>query len=57
MGYLDRAVIVLSSGSGHGIMLTSLSQFQALGWEKRLSRITFTRGTNSLKSSPKLEEG
>jgi hypothetical protein len=31
-------------------MLTSLSQFQAQGWEKWLSRITFTRGTNSLKS-------
>jgi hypothetical protein len=33
-------------------MLTSLSQFQAQGWEKWLSRITFTRGTNSLKSTP-----
>ncbi len=33
-------------------MLTSLSQFQAQGWEKWLSRITFTRGTNSLKSNP-----
>jgi len=33
-------------------MLTKLSQFQAQGWEKWLSRITFTRGTNSLKSLP-----
>jgi len=31
-------------------MLTKLLQFQALGWEIRLSRITFTRGTDSLKS-------
>jgi hypothetical protein len=31
-------------------MLTKLSQFQAQGWEKWLSRITFTRGTNCLKS-------
>jgi len=31
-------------------MLTSLSQFQAQGWEKCLSRITFIRGTNSRKS-------
>jgi hypothetical protein len=35
-------------------MLTSLSPFQAQGWEKWLSRITFTRGTNSLKSNPKI---
>ena len=34
-------------------MLTSLSLFQAQGWEKWLSRITFTRGTNSLKSTPR----
>ena len=35
-------------------MLTSLSHFQAQGWEKWLSRITFTRGTNSFKSNPKV---
>jgi len=42
------------AASGDGIMLTKLSQFQAQGWEKWLSRITFTRGTNSLKSKPKV---
>jgi hypothetical protein len=31
-------------------MLTSLLQFQAQGWEKWLSQITFIRGTNSRKS-------
>jgi hypothetical protein len=39
------------AASGDGIMLTKLSQFQAQGWEKWLFRITFTRGTNSLKTS------
>jgi len=38
------------AASGDGIMLTKLLQFQAQGWEKWLSRITFTRGTDSLKS-------
>ena len=33
-------------------MLTSLSQFQAQGWKKWLSRIIFTRRTNYLKSFP-----
>jgi hypothetical protein len=42
------------AASGDGIMLTKLLQFQAQGWEIRLSRITFTRGTDSLKSIPKL---
>jgi len=41
------------SASGYRIMLTSLPQFQAQGWEKWLSQITFTRGTNSLKSNLK----
>jgi hypothetical protein len=40
------------AASGDGIMLTKLSQFQAQGWEKWLSRIRFTRGTDSLKSAP-----
>jgi hypothetical protein len=44
----ERAV----AASGDGIMLTKLSQFQAQGWEKWLSRITFTRGTDSLKPTP-----
>jgi hypothetical protein len=42
------------AASGDGIMLTSLSQLQALGWKKWLSRITFTRRTNYLKSIPYL---
>jgi hypothetical protein len=46
------AIALLNPGSGYGIILTSLLQFQAQGWEKWLSRITFTRGTNSLKSNP-----
>jgi hypothetical protein len=53
--YLPGLPITISrpvSASGYRIMLTSLSQFQAQGWEKWLSRITFTRGTNSLKSTP-----
>ena len=33
-------------------MPTSLSQLQAQGWKKWLSRITFTRRTNYLKSTP-----
>jgi hypothetical protein len=37
-------------------MLTSLSQFQAQGWEKWLSRIKFTRGTNPLLSRWKAED-
>jgi hypothetical protein len=45
----DEAVAVLGLGSGDGIMLTSLSHFQAQGWEKWLSWITFTRGTNYLR--------
>jgi hypothetical protein len=40
------------AASGDGIMLTKLSQFQAQGWEKWLSRITFTRGTDILRSAP-----
>jgi hypothetical protein len=49
---LEIAITRPDSASGDTIMLTSLSQFQAQGWEKWLSRITFTRGTNSLKSNP-----
>jgi hypothetical protein len=37
----DEALAVLGLGSGDEIMLTSLSQFQAQGWEKWLSRIRF----------------
>jgi len=44
----NEAVAVPSPGSGYYTMLTSLLQFQAQGWEKWLSRITFTRGRNSL---------
>jgi len=33
LGYLDLAVGFTTPGSGDGIMLNSLSQFQALGWE------------------------
>jgi hypothetical protein len=33
-------------------MPTSLSQLQAQGWKKWLSRITFTRRTNYLLSNP-----
>jgi hypothetical protein len=40
------------TAAAFSIMLTSLSQFQAQGWEKWLSRITFIRGTNSRKSNP-----
>jgi hypothetical protein len=46
------AIALLNPGSGDGIMLTSLLQFQTQGWEKWLCRITFIRGTNSLKSNP-----
>jgi hypothetical protein len=41
MNYLDRAVAFTTPGSGDGIMLTSLLQFQAQGWEKWLSWIGF----------------
>jgi hypothetical protein len=33
-------------------MPTSLSQLQAQGWKKWLSRITFTKRTNCIKSIP-----
>jgi len=33
---------IYTPGSGDGIMLTSLSQFQAQSWEIRLCRIRFT---------------
>jgi len=39
------AITVLSPGSGYGIMLTSFSQFQALGCENWLSWLRFTVGT------------
>jgi hypothetical protein len=39
--YLGLAVAFTTPGSGDRIMLTSLSQFQAQGWEKRLSWISF----------------
>ena len=48
----NEAVAVPSPGSVYRLMLTKLSQFQAQGCEIWLSRITFTTGTNSLKSIP-----
>jgi len=49
---LENLITRPGSASGDTIMLTSLSQFQAQGWEKWLSRITFTGGTDTLKSRP-----
>jgi hypothetical protein len=37
----NEAVVVPSPVSAYRIMLTSLSQFQALDWEIQLSRIRF----------------
>jgi hypothetical protein len=48
----NEAVAVPSPGSGYGFMLTSLSQFQALGWEIRLSWIRFARQDEFSKISP-----
>jgi hypothetical protein len=39
--YPDESVATPRAGSGYSIMLTSLSQYQAQGWEKWLSWIRF----------------
>jgi hypothetical protein len=46
---LNEIIVVSKAESAYTIMLTSLSQFQAQGWEIGLSQITFTKGTDSLK--------
>jgi hypothetical protein len=50
--YFDGVVMVLSSGSGDGIMLTSLLQFQAQGCEIGHPGSDLLSGADSRKSNP-----